>query len=204
VMGAARSIGQLQPPGVEAHFIVAACENMISAKAFVPSDVVQASNGLTIEVVNTDAEGRLTLADALVYADVEVGCDAILELSTLTGGMLLALGWDLAGVFTDNDQFAEEIAAVSKFTHEKTWRMPVVPEYKEFLKSSIADVNHLGTRHGQSIQAMLFLQHFVNPDKPFAHVDMPGACWNNKQGVATGYGARLVTEWVTRQGKKEE
>jgi len=203
ILGAARAIGQLQPAGVEAHFIVAACENMINQKAFCPSDVVQAANGVTIEIKNTDAEGRLTLADALVYADQHVGCEQILELSTLTGGMMVALGKELAGVFTENDALAEELADISKETQEKTWRMPVVPEYQECLKSSIADVNHLGTRYGGSIHAMLFLQHFVDADKPFAHIDMAGPCWDDKNGVATGYGAKMVTEWITRQGKKE-
>jgi len=92
VLGAARAVGELAPEGVEAHFIVAACENMINDKAIVPSDVLIASNGVTIEVLNTDAEGRLTLADALVYADKEVGCESIIELSTLTGSCMVALG----------------------------------------------------------------------------------------------------------------
>ena len=92
VLGAAQAIGSLEPPGVEVHFIVAACENMINDKAMVPSDILTASNGKTIEVMNTDAEGRLTLADALVYADKELGCESIIELSTLTGACMVALG----------------------------------------------------------------------------------------------------------------
>jgi len=92
VLGAAKTIGALQPPGVECHFVVAACENMVNDKGIVPSDVLVASNGVTIEVLNTDAEGRLTLADALVYCDKEVGCEQIIELSTLTGSCMVALG----------------------------------------------------------------------------------------------------------------
>ena len=92
VLGAARAVGALKPPGVECHFVVAACENMINGKGLVPSDILTASNGKTIEVLNTDAEGRLTLADALVYCDKELDCESIIELSTLTGACMVALG----------------------------------------------------------------------------------------------------------------
>ena len=146
VIGAARAIGALQPEGVEAHFVVAACSNMINSKAIVPSDVLTASNGKTIEVLNTDAEGRLTLADALVYTDKELGCESIIELSTLTGACMISLGKKICGVWTQNDDLAKSLEEVSKVTGDKSWRMPMAHEYKEQLKSKIADISNLGDR----------------------------------------------------------
>ncbi|KAL7537396.1 hypothetical protein ACHAWF_009348 [Thalassiosira exigua] len=200
VLGAARAVGALKPPGVEAHFVVAACENMINARAVVPSDVLTASNGKTIEVLNTDAEGRLTLADALVFADKECGCEKIIELSTLTGACMVALGKKICGVWTDDDDLAEDLADVSKKTGDKSWRMPLAKEYAEQLKSKIADITNLGDRWGGSITAALFLTEFVDKKKPYAHIDIAGPVWDDKSG-ATGFGAKLVSEWVRRQGE---
>jgi leucyl aminopeptidase len=199
VFGAARVIAEMAPEGVEAHFIVAACENMINSRAMVPSDVLTASNGKTIEVGNTDAEGRLTLADALVYADKEVGCDAIIELSTLTGACMVSLGKAMAGFWTTNDDLAKDLETVSKVTGEKIWRMPLETSYNEQLDSKIADLNNIGSPYGGAITAALFLQNFVSKKKPFAHIDIAGPVWNEKTG-ATGYGTRLVAEWIKRQG----
>jgi leucyl aminopeptidase len=176
---------------------------MINEKAYVPSDVLTASNGKTIEVVNTDAEGRLTLADALVYADKEVGCESIIELSTLTGACMVSLGKKVCGVWTDSDDLAEELANASKVTGDKSWRMPMEKEYNEQLKSKIADMTNCGTRYGGAITAALFLQNFVSSKKPFAHIDIAGPVWDDASG-ATGFGTRLVTEWVSKQGGKEE
>jgi len=200
VLGAARAIAALEPEGVEVNFCVAACENMVNAKAYVPSDILIASNGKSIEVLNTDAEGRLTLADALVYADIELGCEKIIELSTLTGACIVALGTNLSGVFTKYDDLAEELATASKVTNDQSWRLPMHDEYNKLLESKIADIKNIGTRPGSSIQAALFLQNFVSEDKPFAHIDIAGPVWDEKTG-ATGYGARLVTEWASQQGK---
>jgi len=202
VLGAARAVAALAPEGVEAHFIVAACENMINAKAIVPSDILTASNGKTIEVLNTDAEGRLTLADALVFADKEVGCEKIIELSTLTGACMVSLGKGMAGVWTDNDDLAEELADISKVTGDKSWRMPMEKSYNEQLESKIADLKNIGTRYGGAITAALFLQNFVSGKKPYAHIDIAGPVWSDKIG-ATGYGAKMVAEWVRRQGLEE-
>jgi leucyl aminopeptidase len=203
VLGAARSIGELCPEGVEAHFVVAACQNMIGSKALVPSDILTASNGITIEIGNTDAEGRLTLADALVYVDKDLGCESIVELSTLTGACMISLGKEMAGLWTANDELAEELKDISQKTGDKAWRMPLVDEYKELLKSKFADLSNIGSsKYGGAITAALFLQNFVSKKKPFAHIDIAGPVWDDKSG-STGYGLRLVTEWITRQGKKE-
>eukprot|EP00542_Grammatophora_oceanica_P021136 CAMPEP_0194032002 /NCGR_PEP_ID=MMETSP0009_2-20130614/5047_1 /TAXON_ID=210454 /ORGANISM="Grammatophora oceanica, Strain CCMP 410" /LENGTH=620 /DNA_ID=CAMNT_0038672321 /DNA_START=63 /DNA_END=1925 /DNA_ORIENTATION=+ len=203
VLGAARAIGAMAPEGVEAHFIVAACENMINGKAYVPSDILTASNGKTIEIGNTDAEGRLTLADALVFADKELDCEKIIELSTLTGACMVSLGKKIAGVWTDNEALAKELADISEATGDKSWRMPLAKEYDEQLASKIADMKNVGTRYGGAITAGLFLAKFVSKKKPFSHIDIAGPVWDDKKG-ATGFGARLVAEWVTRQGMKEE
>ena len=119
VLGAARAIAALAPDGVEAHIIVAACENMISDRAVLPGDILIAANGKTIEVENTDAEGRLTMADALIYADKEVGCDKIIELSTLTGACKVALGNMIAGVWAKDDSLIDELLLTSKITGER-------------------------------------------------------------------------------------
>eukprot|EP00591_Stephanopyxis_turris_P004968 CAMPEP_0195511634 /NCGR_PEP_ID=MMETSP0794_2-20130614/3889_1 /TAXON_ID=515487 /ORGANISM="Stephanopyxis turris, Strain CCMP 815" /LENGTH=573 /DNA_ID=CAMNT_0040639279 /DNA_START=21 /DNA_END=1742 /DNA_ORIENTATION=- len=201
VLGAARAIAELAPEGVEAHFVVAACENMINDKAIVPSDILTAMNGTTIEVMNTDAEGRLTMADALVYTDKELECERIIELSTLTGACMIALGKGVAGVWTSNDELATELADVSKCTGDRSWRMPLVKEYNEQLKSKFADLSNLGSRYGGAITAGLFLQNFVRDKIPFAHIDIAGPVWSDEIG-ATGYGAKLTTEWIRRQGKE--
>ena len=198
VLGAAKAIAALEPEGVEVHFVIAACENMINERAVVPGDVLIAANGKTIEVINTDAEGRLTMADALVYIDKEVGCESIIELSTLTGSCIGALGNAMSGVWTDDEGLLEALKSAAKATGEKLWQMPLEKEYNEQLKSKIADLKNIGGRYGGAITAALFLTNFVD-SKPFAHIDMAGPVWDTKFG-ATGWGAKLVTEWVCQKG----
>jgi leucyl aminopeptidase len=199
VLGAVRAIAELEPRGVEVHFVIAACENMINERAMVPGDILTASNGKTIEVVNTDAEGRLTMADALVYVDQELDCDEILELSTLTGACMISLGTSIAGLWTNNDQLAVRLLESSARTGEKIWRMPMEADYRDALKSKVADLKNLGARYGGAIHAALFLQEFVEGDKPFAHVDMAGVVWDFKNGVPQGWGAKLITDWVCHE-----
>eukprot|EP00903_Cladosiphon_okamuranus_P013572 g12642.t1 len=198
-LGAAKAIAQLKPDGVEAHFIVAACENMISEKAVRPGDILTASNGKTIEVINTDAEGRLTLADALVFAE-KLGVDAIIDSATLTGACLVALGNDYGGLWSSDDDLAKELNDASEETGEKLWRMPLAPEYGEQVKSKIADLKNVGARAGSAITAALFLKEFVGKT-PWAHLDIPGPVWNFDGGGATGYGVRLLTHWVQKKGE---
>jgi len=201
VLGAARTVAVSHPEGVEVHFIVAACENLINGRAYRPSDVLVASNGKTIEVLNTDAEGRLTMADALVYADREVGAEKIVELSTLTGACMVALGDKLSGMWTHDDDLAAELEASSKASGDKTWRMPLPAEYEDQLKSKIADIQNLGGKYGGAITAALFLNHFVDKKKPFAHVDIAGPVWDATTG-ATGHGVKLLAGWIEKQGKE--
>eukprot|EP00252_Welwitschia_mirabilis_P001994 TRINITY_DN11948_c0_g1_i1.p1 TRINITY_DN11948_c0_g1~~TRINITY_DN11948_c0_g1_i1.p1 ORF type:complete len:531 (-),score=126.55 TRINITY_DN11948_c0_g1_i1:216-1808(-) len=196
-LGAAKAIGQIKPPGVEVHFIVAACENMISGTGMRPGDIVTASNGKTIEVNNTDAEGRLTLADALVYA-CNQGVEKIVDLATLTGACIIALGSEIAGVFTPNDELAEEIQKASAVTGEKFWRMPLDESYWENMKSGIADMVNTGGRPGGSITAALFLKQFVGDNVRWLHIDMAGPVWNEKKRCATGFAVSTLVEWVSR------
>ncbi|GMH98272.1 hypothetical protein TrVE_jg6132 [Triparma verrucosa] len=196
-LGAAKAISLLKPENVEIHFIIASCENMINEKAMRPGDILTASNGKTIEVLNTDAEGRLTLADALVYADKTVNADKIIDLATLTGACMVALGDGVAGVWSSDDDLASALVdSASSESGDKTWRMPLEASYNDQLKSKIADMTNLGGKYGGAITAALFLQNFVDKKKPYAHIDIAGPVWDNKKGGATGFGAKLVSEWL--------
>lgn len=196
-LGAAKAIGQIKPLGVEVHFIVAACENMISGTGMRPGDVITASNGKTIEVNNTDAEGRLTLADALVYA-CKQGVDKIVDLATLTGACIIALGNEIAGMYTPNDDMAEEISKASEAAGEKFWRMPLEDSYWESMKSGIADMVNTGGRPGGSITAALFLKQFVDDNVKWLHIDMAGPVWSEKKRCATGFAVSTLVEWVLK------
>ncbi|KAG5564010.1 hypothetical protein RHGRI_000253 [Rhododendron griersonianum] len=197
VLGAAKALGQIKPAGVEVHFIVAACENMISGTGMRPGDIVTASNGKTIEVNNTDAEGRLTLADALVYA-CNQGVEKIVDLATLTGACIVALGPSIAGVFTPSDDLAKEVMAASEVSGEKLWRMPLEESYWESMKSGVADMVNTGGRQGGAITAALFLKQFVDEKVQWMHIDMAGPVWNDKKKTATGFGISTLVEWVLK------
>jgi leucyl aminopeptidase len=200
VLGAARSLAEQRPQGVEVHVIAAATENMVSAEAIHPGAVVTASNGKTIEINNTDAEGRLTLADALVYASA-LRPDAIVDLATLTGACVIALGDEIAGLWTGNDALAAQLSEASQRAGEQLWRMPMHSSYREGLKSGIADMKNTGPRPGGSITAALFLKEFVDPDIAWAHIDIAGPVWSEKgrsldPAGATGFGVRTLVEWI--------
>ncbi|KAK6151588.1 hypothetical protein DH2020_014223 [Rehmannia glutinosa] len=197
VLGAAKALGQIKPAGVEVHFIVAACENMISGTGMRPGDIITASNGKTIEVNNTDAEGRLTLADALVYA-CNQGVEKIVDLATLTGACVVALGPSIAGVFTPSDDLAKEVLGASEVSGEKLWRMPLEESYWESMKSGVADMVNTGGRQGGAITAALFLKQFVDEKVQWMHIDMAGPVWNDKKKNATGFGIPTLVEWVLK------
>ena len=198
MLGAAKAIAQLQPD-VEVHFISAVTENMISGHAMRPGDILTASNGKTIEVNNTDAEGRLTLADALVFTE-KLGVDAIVDLATLTGACVVALGDDIAGLFSPDDALSAQLEKAAETSGEKIWRMPMEEKYFEGLKSGIADMKNTGPRGGGSITAALFLKQFVK-ETPWAHLDIAGTVWADKENGyngsgATGFGVRTLVDWV--------
>ncbi len=196
--GAAKAIAQLKPD-VEVHFISAATENMISGHAMHPGDILTASNGKTIEVNNTDAEGRLTLADALVFAE-KLGVDAIVDLATLTGACVIALGNDIGGLWSTDDLLAEQLKTAADIAGEKIWQMPLEDKYFEGMKSEIADMKNVGPRPGGSITAALFLKQFIQ-ETPWAHLDIAGTAWADQEsGVnnpgATGFPVRTLVNWV--------
>jgi leucyl aminopeptidase len=196
--GAAKAIAQLKPD-VEVHFISAVTENMINGNAMRPGDILTASNGKTIEILNTDAEGRLTLADSLVYAD-KLGLDAIVDLATLTGACVVALGNDIAGLWSPDDAFADELMAAAESSGEKLWKMPFEESYFESMKSTIADMKNIGARTGGAISAAVFLKQYVK-DTTWAHMDVAGPVWTDKDKDynptgATGYGVRTLVDWV--------
>ncbi len=196
--GAAKAIAQLKPD-VEVHFISAVTENMVSGRGMHPGDILTASNGKTIEINNTDAEGRLTLADALVYAD-KLKLDGMIDLATLTGACVVALGDDIAGLWSPNDALANQIVQAAEASGEKLWRMPMEERYFESMKSPLADMKNTGARAGGAISASIFLKQYVK-DTPWAHLDVAGPVWADKEiGYnsvgATGYGVRTLVEWV--------
>lgn len=196
--GAAKAIAQLKPD-VEVHFISAATENMISGHAMHPGDILTASNGKTIEVNNTDAEGRLTLADALVFAD-KLEVDAIVDLATLTGACVIALGNNIAGLWSPDDSLATQLKEAAELAGEKFWQMPLEEKYFEGMKSPIADMKNTGPRAGGSITAALFLKQFVEKT-PWAHLDIAGTVWTEKENGAnnsgaTGFPVRTLVSWV--------
>lgn len=201
ILGAAKAIAQIKP-AVEVHFISAVTENMISGRALHPGDILTASNGKTIEVNNTDAEGRLTLADALVFAD-KLGVDAMVDLATLTGACVIALGDDIAGVWSPDEALSSALVTAAKEAGEKLWQMPLEEKYFEGLKSLVADMKNTGPRPGGAITAALFLKQFVK-HTPWAHMDIAGPVWTDKDNAynnpgATGYAVRTLVQWVMAQ-----
>jgi leucyl aminopeptidase len=205
VICAMELVARLKPPfPVRGYF--GACENMPSGTAYKPGDVVVGKSGLSVEVLNTDAEGRLVLADVLAWA-MEDEPAAIVDLATLTGAIMVALGPWMTGLFSNDDALAGELLAAARASGESIWRMPLPPEMEELIKSPIADLKNTGGRFGGSINAALFLQHFVtNPKKkvPWAHLDIAGPAsvdrergYNSRGG--TGAGVRLLAEWISRR-----
>lgn len=178
-------------------------ENMPSGTATRPGDVVTSYAGKTIEIGNTDAEGRLILADAMAYAEKRYKPDVMIDMATLTGACMVALGEKIAGVFSTDDGLARTIVAAGQDTHERCWHMPLPDDYKELLKSDVADLKNIpSTRYGGAITAALFLSEFVSGTR-WAHIDIAGPA-HAKKGTdycgpgGTGFGVRLLTEVISR------
>ena len=181
--------------------IVGLVENMLGGNAQRPGDVVKSMKGDTVEVINTDAEGRLVLADVLWYAQERFKPAAMVDLATLTGAIIVALGHEKAGVFSNNDAFAGDFLKAAEAEGEGAWRMPLDPAYDELLKSRIADIANVGGRTAGSITAAQFLQRFVKDGMPWIHLDIAGAAYNNKPSTlapkgATGWGVRALDRLV--------
>ena len=181
--------------------IIGLVENMPDGNAQRPGDVVTSMSGQTIEVINTDAEGRLVLADVLTYVQQTYKPQAIVDLATLTGAILVALGKEYAGLFSNSDGLVEQLQTASQNTGEKMWRMPVGDYYDKQLKSHIADMKNIGTPYGGSCSAAAFLERFIENETPWAHLDIAGKAWSDSGDAitpagGTGYGVRLLTKFV--------
>lgn len=206
VLGAFRAIAALKP-AVNIVCVVPACENTPGGHAQKPGDVVRACNGKTIEVHNTDAEGRLILADALAYTVKTYSPDAIVNLATLTGACVIALGHYAAGLMTSDDALGESLAAAGAATGERLWRFPLWDDYEKLIEGTHADLCNIGPpREAGTIVGGMFLKHFVG-ETPWAHLDIAGTAYGGKNipyldpKHATGYGVRLLTEWALRKSE---
>ena len=186
VLGVMSIIKELAPQ-VEVHGIIAACENMPGCSAYKPGDILTAKNGKTIEVDNTDAEGRLTLADALCYA-CELGVDEVIDIATLTGACMVALGSQAAGIMGNDSEMVKKLINVAENNGEKYWELPLWEEYAESLKSDIADMKNTGSRWGGAQTAGIFLQKFVK-DVKWTHIDIAGVAFLEKPQKELGKGA---------------
>jgi leucyl aminopeptidase len=199
MIGAMRAIAQLKPK-VKVIAIVCAAENMPSGKAMKPGDITFAMSGKSIEIINTDAEGRLVLADGLHYAK-QLGATRLIDAATLTGAVAVALGQINAGVFSNDEDAYRHFATGLETSGEKFWRLPVEEEYRDQIRSSIADIQNTGlTRYGGAITAAMFLKEFVG-DTPWLHLDIAGLAWldADKPWIArgpSGVGVRSIVEWV--------
>ena len=203
VLGVMKVLPRLRPP-VEVHGLVAATDNMPSGSATKPGDILRAMSGKTIEVNNTDAEGRLTLADAIAYARQEVKPDEIVDIATLTGACSIALGTLCAGAMTNDERLQARLLRAGGAAGERLWPLPLIEEYREGLRSEVADLRNTGPRPGGAITAGLFIKEFAG-DTPWVHLDIAGAAFTDKDlpyaakgGV--GFGARTLLAYVLAAG----
>ncbi|MEA2517073.1 MAG: leucyl aminopeptidase, partial [Actinomycetota bacterium] len=199
VIGAITAIAKLDLP-VEVLAYVPTTENMPSGTAVRPGDVLKHYGGKTTEVLNTDAEGRLILADALVFAS-EQKPDAIVDVATLTGSIMVALGKKATGLFSNDDGLARELEGAGEAAGERIWHMPLYDVYKKELESEVADLKNVGSRWGGAIIAGLFLQEFVGENIPWAHLDIAGAAraeadYDENSKGGTGVAVRTLVNWV--------
>lgn len=201
VFGAMHAIATVIQPRVPVVALLACAENSISDEAYRPDDIIEFRNGVTVEVTNTDAEGRLVLADALCYAcdSEKPGC--VIDLATLTGGVVIALGSTFAGLWCDDDGLRAQLDAASEKSGERIWRLPHHAEYRDLMRSDVADVvNSAPVRKAHPIQGAAFLSYFVDPQVPWAHLDIAGVhaaegeAGPYAKNSATGFGVRLLAE----------
>ncbi len=181
--------------------VVGLVENMPDGNAMRPGDVVSTMSGQTVEVLNTDAEGRLVLCDAISWAQSAYNPKVIVDLATLTGAMVISLGHEYAGIFANDDKLAADLLAAGEASNNKLWRFPLSAAYDKLIDSPIADMKNIGPREGGSITAAQFLKRFVDEGVAWAHLDIAGMAWADKDGPvwakgATGYGVRLLDRYI--------
>ncbi len=203
VLGIMKAVGELRPD-VEVHGLIPTVENMPDGKAYRPDDIIVYKNGVSVEVHSTDAEGRLILADALIYGS-ELEPDLMIDMATLTGACVVALGHYTSGLFTEDDGLAKELCSISRESGEKLWRMPLDEDLEEEIKGAYADIQNVGkSRYGGAITAALFLKKFVDGEKvkSWAHLDIAGPAfldreWKYYSQGATGQPVRTVAQLIT-------
>jgi leucyl aminopeptidase len=206
VIGIMQSVAALNLP-TPVIGIIAAAENMISSAAYRPNDIITSLSGKTIEIISTDAEGRMVLSDALTYASTELEPRAIIDLATLTGGVITALGKVRAGLMSNDDSLAEALVAAGDRTDERLWRLPLDEDYFELIKGSDSDLkNSAGKPQASAIVGGTFLKQFVVGGFPWAHIDIAGVAaverGQNGGKTATGFGVRLVLDYLEHQGNQ--
>lgn len=187
-VGALVALARMKAP-VEVHAVVGLVENLVSGRSYKPGDVLVTRAGKTVEVNNTDAEGRLVLADLLDYAKTTVKADAVVDVATLTGACCVALGNNCSGLFSNSDALAADLAAAAARAGEKLWRLPLIQEYRDGLKSDVADMKNTGGRFGGAITAALFLETFADAKRPWAHLDIAGPAFLKTEDPFFGKGA---------------
>lgn len=181
--------------------VIPLVENMVSGSSARPGDIVKTFSGKTVEIGNTDAEGRLILADAMAYADWRFKPEVMIDVATLTGACVVALGEKIAGVFSKDEALQSNLVASGHRTHERCWPLPLPEDYRELLKSSVADIGNMpSSRYGGAISAALFLSEFVGQTR-WAHIDIAGPAYHKKEGAycgpgGTGFGVRLLMDWL--------
>ena len=200
VLGVFEALGQIQPKKIEVHGLIPAVENMPGPDAYKPDDIVQGLSGKTIEVINTDAEGRIVLSDAIEYAN-QLEVDEMVDLATLTGACMVALGNYTAGLFSNNNRLATRLVTASKNAGEKLWQLPLDNELRQDVDSQVADIRNAAlTRYGGAITAAMFLEFFVN-GIPWSHIDIAGPAYIEKKRSwiapgSTGYGVRTLLNYL--------
>lgn len=201
VLGTLKAAAALKLP-VNLVGAIPSTENSIGSKSYKPGDVYKSYSGKTVEIADTDAEGRLVLADAITYVQDQYQPTQMIDLATLTGGIIIALGEHVTGLFSNNDKLAQGLSKAGEATYERVWRMPLYSEYKEALKSSIADIKNAADRKASSINGALFIQEFVQKI-PWAHLDIAGTAYLSSPKhyhptLATGVGVRLLIEFFSQ------
>ena len=181
--------------------VIAAAENMIAGNAYRPNDIVRTMSGKTVEIISTDAEGRMVLADAMTYAQKHYKPRAMIDLATLTGGVVVALGNVRAGMFSNNDRLATQLAEAGERVHERLWRMPLDDDYFELIRGEDSDLKNSGGRKAHPIIGGMFLKQFVDDKTAWAHLDIAGTATTDKDlpycpKGATGFGVRLLIDYL--------
>lgn len=206
VLGALNGVMATKPK-LNIVFVMGFAENSIGSKAYKPGDIINSRKGLTIEIGNTDAEGRLVLADTLTYVQDNFKPHTIIDLATLTGAVMYALGAETAGMQSNDDKLSEDLFASGKATFEPLWRLPITDEHREAMKSSTADMNNKGkTPYGGSSQGAAFLEKFIEKDVKWAHLDIAGPAMTKAakgpvSADGSGFGTQILLDYIWKQQK---